>query len=78
MLEDEYKYYLENETEFLKKFNGKYLIIKDKSLKGDFSTEIDAYNEAIKKFELGTFLVQLCSSNKEANKQVFHSRVIFA
>jgi hypothetical protein len=78
MLEKNYQYYIEHESELIKKYNGRYLAIKDCSIVGDYASELLAYNASIKKYELGTFLIQYCTSNKEQNNQLFHSRVIFA
>ncbi len=78
MLEKEFNYYVTNQEELVKKYNGKYIVIKDEKIVGDYINEADAYNDAITKYELGTFLIQLCSSGKDNYTQTFHSRVIFA
>ena len=78
MLDREFKYYLTNKDELIKKYLGKYLIIKDETVDGVYDTEIDAYISGMSKFSLGTFLIQQCLPGDENYTQTFHSRVIFA
>jgi len=77
MLEKELQYYIDNQDELNKKFNGKYLVIKDCKLIGVYSSEIDAYSETVKNHELGTFLLQECQPGEENYTQTFRTRVIF-
>ena len=44
MLEKEFKYYLDNQDELVKKHNGKYLVIKDNTIVETFKTEDDAFH----------------------------------
>jgi hypothetical protein len=78
MLQKEFQYYLDNQNELVKKYDGKYLVIKDCSVVGAFDTEIDAYIDASKKYKLGTFLMQKCTQGNEAYTLTFNSRVAFA
>jgi len=78
MLRDEFKYYLENQAELVKKYNGKFLVIKNKTVVESFDTLEEAYDYAVDKYELGTFLLQECSPGKSGYTQTFHSRVQFA
>ena len=75
MMDKEYKYYMDNQKKFLEKYSGKVIVIKDESVVGVYDDEPSAYQDAISKFELGTFLIQRCVSEKEGI-QTFHSRVI--
>ena len=76
MLEKEYKFYKDNQKEFIQKYNGKILLIVGKELKGIFDDEESAYKTAISKYKLGSFLIQRCAP-EEVTTQTFHSRVIF-
>ncbi|PKP12007.1 MAG: hypothetical protein CVU09_00465 [Bacteroidetes bacterium HGW-Bacteroidetes-4] len=78
MLKEEFKYYLENQKELVKLYQGKFLVIKDKSVVGVYENEFDAIDESLGKYEPGTFLVQECLPGDENYTQTFHSRVIFA
>lgn len=78
MLEKEFKYYQDNQDDFVKEHSGKYLVIVEEELVGVYDSEAEAYTESIKKHELGTFLIQLCSEGDSAYTQSYHSRVSFS
>lgn len=77
-LENEFEYYLENQEELVRKYNGKILVIKDRSVVGVYDSEPEAIEAATKLYELGTFLVQKCEPGQESVTQTFHSRAVFA
>jgi len=74
MLEKEFKYYLDNQQELLKKYNGKFIVIKDFEVVGAYNTHIEAYKASVQSFELGTFLIQHCTPGTDSYTQTFHSR----
>ncbi len=76
MLEKEFKYYLDNQEELIKKYEGRFIVIKDNEVIGDYPSETEAYKESEKKNEIGTFLIQFCSPGKSDYTSTFHSRVI--
>lgn len=76
MLEKEFKYYLKNQDELLKKFNGRFIVIKGDKVLGDYSTEIEALSETRKSHEIGTFLIQKCTPGNNAYTETYHSRVV--
>jgi hypothetical protein len=76
-LEKEFNYFLANLDELVKKYNGKYLVIKDNNVLGSYDDPDSALRETIKTNPLGTFLMQRCEKDKSAYTQVFHSRVTF-
>ena len=78
VLDREFKYYLANKEELVKKHLGKYLIIKDEAVVGVYDSELAAYSYGTSKYALGTFLIQQCLPGDENYTQTFHSRVIFA
>jgi hypothetical protein len=78
MLEKEFKYYIDNQNELVKVYNGKYLLIKGQKVIEAFNDQASAYIEGTKNYELGTFLIQYCSPGKDNYTQTFHSRVRFA
>ena len=77
MLEKEFKYYLDNQTELVAKYDGKFIVIKDENVIGVYATEIEAYTESKKTHEVGTFLIQRCSPGVNDYTETFHSRVVF-
>ena len=78
-LQDEFDYFVKNQKELVKQYEGKYLIIHSQEVVGAYETEIEAYKEAQEKFELkpGTFLIQPCVPGEESYSQTFYSRVGF-
>lgn len=72
-----FQYYLDHQEELVKKYNGKFIVIKDEGVVGAYESELDAYQDSVKKFELGTFLIQQCSPGEESYTQTFRTRVIF-
>jgi hypothetical protein len=76
-LEKEFRYYLENQDELVSKYKGKFIVIKNRKVIGEFNSEIDAIRETSKVHELGTFLVQKCESGEAGHTETYQSRVIF-
>lgn len=76
-LNKEYEFYKQHRNELLESHRGKFLIIKDQKLVGVYETEAEAYQAAIKKYELGTFLLQECLEETNEQKAIFHTQVIF-
>jgi len=56
MLDKEFKYYLDNQEELVKKYNSKFILIKDFSVKNSFNNIQEAYDWGKEHYELGTFL----------------------
>jgi len=77
-LEKEFKYYLEYQKELVKKYNGKFIVIKDCEVIGAFDSELEAIEKTTEQYELGTFLVQKCEPGSESYTHTYHSRVLFA
>ena len=74
-LKKQLEYFKTHQDELVNKYEGKFLVIKDQKVQGVYGTEIEAYADAKKKFELGTFLIQHCLPGQESYTQTFHSRV---
>lgn len=78
MLNKEFNYYLNNQDELVKKYNGKYIVIVGENVIGIYDSDVEALCETEKTHELGTFLIQKCTPGKDDYTQIFHSRVAFA
>lgn len=76
MIKKEFKYYLKNQTDLVKKYNGKFIVLKNEKVIGVYDSHSEAYNETIKKEKLGTFLIQHCFLGSDSYSQTFHSQVI--
>ena len=78
VLAKEFNYYLANQDEMVRKYDGKVVVIKDLSIIGVYPTELDAVVETQKTHEVGTFLIQKVSKGNEGYTHTFHSRAVFS
>lgn len=77
-LKKEFEHYLENQEAFVNKHNGKYIVIKDLTVIGEYDDELEAVQETSKTHELGTFIVQKCEPGIWEYTAIFSSdRVSF-
>ncbi|MBA7525951.1 hypothetical protein ES705_18111 [subsurface metagenome] len=76
-LKKDFQYYLDNQEELVKKYKGKYIVIKDQTIVGIYDNELEAYTESTKQFELGSFLIQECQPGEDNYTQTYHTRVIY-
>jgi len=65
MLDREFEFYVNNQTELVKKYNGRFLVIHNKEVFGDYATLREAYRAGTKTYQLGTFMVHKCGPGKE-------------
>ncbi len=77
MLEKEFKYFVDHQEELVKKFKGRFIVIVDDAVVGDYSNDGEAYIEATKTRKPGTFLIQHCIPGPTAYSQSFNSRAVF-
>ena len=77
-LEREFEYYLAHQDELVKQYNGRFIVVKNCKVIGDYDDQATAVSEAQKDNELGTFLVQKVEPGDETHTQTFHSRVAFS
>lgn len=77
MLDKEFKYFKDHQSELVLKYRGKFIVIKNNSVIGVYESDENAYNKIKKDHKLGTFLIQHCLPGENAHKHTFHSRVIF-
>jgi len=73
----EFKYYVEQQDELVKKYKGKVIVIKNQKVIGFYDSEIEAIEKTQKQHKLGTFLVQKCEPGDNNYTMTFHSRVSF-
>jgi hypothetical protein len=78
MLDKEFKYYLDNQSELLKKYKDRIIVIVGDKVVGDYDTFDQALFKSAEQYKLGTFLIQECTEGEEAYTQTFHSRAVFA
>lgn len=76
-LEADFGYYLKHKPALVRKYRGKYVVIRDGTVLGAYDDQLVAISETSKTHELGTFIVQHCLPGRNADRQVYHSRVVF-
>ncbi len=77
MLEKEFKFFLDNQKNLVKEYDGKFIVIIGEDVVGSYNTEAEAYQDSIEKHKLGTFLIQHCLPGDKGYSQTFNSRVIY-
>jgi hypothetical protein len=76
-LDKEFFWFIENQDELVKKYNGRQLVIIGEEVVDDYETFEDAYFRSVEKYELGTFLIQECIPGEEAYTTTIYSRMGF-
>jgi hypothetical protein len=66
MLYDEMQYFIANQNMLVEQYNGKVLVIKGQKVIGAYKDALEAYFEAQKQHELGTFIIQHCLPGPDA------------
>ena len=63
---EEFLYYIAHQDELVRLYSGKVIVMKDHEVVGVFENEHDAYWDSVRRFEPGTFMIQLCTPGREA------------
>lgn len=78
-LQKEFDYYLAHQEEFVRQYNGKFVVIKNEEVLGTYDSQATAVTETEKQGHArGTFLVQKVEPGTKAYTQTFHSRAAFS
>jgi hypothetical protein len=77
-LQQEFEYFLAHKSELLAKYNGQFVVIKDRKVIGAYNDQLQAIAETQRTHALGSFLVQKVEPGDAGTSQTFHSRVTFA
>lgn len=65
-LKDEFHYYLAHQDEFVSRYNGKVIVLKNHEVIGVYDGEFAAAKETLKTHADGTFIVQRVTPGEEA------------
>lgn len=66
MFEQELQFFVANQDRLVEEHPGKTLIIRGTEVVGAFPSAIEAYLDAVERFEPGTFLIQPCEAGAGA------------
>lgn len=72
----EFLYYLAHQDELVEQYNGKVIVLHQHQVVGVYGSYGEAHLEAIKQYEPGKFILQLCSPGPEAYTIRAHSRYL--
>ena len=79
LIDKNYEWFKNNLPELVKTYDGQYVVVKDERVVAAYSSFDNAFKATIKKEVPGTFIIQLCSLDKEKTIQTFYTpRVNFA
>ncbi|MCL2151276.1 MAG: hypothetical protein FWH50_03540 [Coriobacteriia bacterium] len=65
-MDRELEFFINNQESLVKRFGGKTLVLHKQSVAGVFDNRLEAYTEAKKRFDPGTFMIQDCLPGPEA------------
>lgn len=75
-LDKDFTFYLENQSELVEKYHGRFIVIKDQNVIGDYDSEQEAIDKMLDLgHDMGTFLIQHCTDDDNTTSATFHSRV---
>jgi len=60
MFKEELEFFIANQSDLVSKYHGKVLVIKGQTIIGVYQDALDAYLQAQKEHEIGTFMIQPC------------------
>lgn len=66
MFDTELDFFIENQEELVKSYDGKILAIKGREIIGVYDNYLEAYLETRKKHKPGTFAIQKCIAGPDA------------
>ncbi|MDR1343246.1 MAG: hypothetical protein LBK18_08355 [Prevotellaceae bacterium] len=79
MLVRNFYYYLANQDELVKQYNGKYLVISDRKIIYSSPDDADAFKKGMEMAGLGNFIMQLCTPGEQAyTVKCYTPRVVFS
>ena len=73
----ELEHYKQRQVEYVKKYEGKILALKDGEIQGVFESKVDALEAMKKKFAPGSFMIIKCTPGDGEYTRRFRSRVFF-
>lgn len=77
-LKKAFEYFVSHHDELVSKYDGRFVLIKDEEVVGDFPSDLSALQFAKSEFDDGTYLIQKVLPGEESYTQHFYSRATFA
>jgi hypothetical protein len=73
MFETELAFFIANQHDLVERHNGKVLVIRGEQIAGVYNSPLEAFVEAQKQFQPGTFMIQPCAPGPEAYTVTIHN-----
>jgi hypothetical protein len=77
MLEKELQFFIDNQERLVKEHRGKTLVIRGEEVVAVYDSPLEAYTEAMKKYDPGTFMIQPCNEGSDAYTVTITSHELF-
>jgi len=77
MLEKELQFFIDNQDRLVKEYRGKTLVIRGQEVVGVYDSTLEAYTEAMKQYDPGTFMIQPCTEGSDAYTVTITSHELF-
>ncbi len=66
MFERELEFFMAHQDELVAKYRDKFLVIRGEDVAGVYDSALDAFLDAQKRYEPGTYMIQHCEPGPEA------------
>ena len=76
-IKENFQFYLDNQEDLVKRFDGRVLVIHNLEVAGDFDSTGEAYVFGVKNYGEGSFLIQRCSPGEKDYTAVYNSQAVF-
>jgi hypothetical protein len=73
MLQQEFQWYLDNQNELVKKYDGQYLVIAGKTIVYSSKNKEEAGRKGLEMVGAGKFILQLCTPGTDDYTRTFHT-----
>ena len=77
MFEKELNFFIANQDQLVKQYEGKTLVLRGEEVAGVYDDPLQAYLDAVKKYEPGTFMIQPCVPGSDAYTVTITSHELF-
>jgi hypothetical protein len=78
VFENELQFFIANQDDLVRKHRGKVLVIKGQAVVGVYGNPLEAYLQAQKEYDVGTFMIQQCEPGPEAYTVTISSNASFS
>ncbi len=78
LMKELFQYYIDNQEDFVRKYDGQVIVLKDNDVIGVYDNEWTAFEETNKSHEAGSFIIQNVSPGDDAYTVSMATNFVFA